>query len=222
MEAHRITRITGTPFAHFISSPLGLVPKADGGWRRIHDLSYPRATAKRTVTSVNAYIPEDWGTLEYATFDEAVQALIHQGRGAILVKRDLAEAFRHMPVAEADGWLLGFFWGGDYYYNRFLPFGLRTSPYIFDLLAKALHWILLAVSHWAVILHYLDDFFAILPPRADFVLYQQDIDDLCIELEVKVNHKKDICGTIADFLGIELDSEVMEARLPKKKLDRAI
>ena len=137
MEAHRITRVTGTPTAHFISSPLGLVPKADGGWRRIHDLSYPRA--KRTATSVNAYIPEEWGNLEYATFDEAAQALIQQGRGAILVKRDLAEAFRHMPVAEADWWLLDFFWGDDYYYDRFLPFGLRTSPCIFDLLAKALH-----------------------------------------------------------------------------------
>ena len=25
----------------FVCSPLGLIPKHDGGWRRIHDLSFP-------------------------------------------------------------------------------------------------------------------------------------------------------------------------------------
>ena len=35
----------------FISSPLGLVPKSDGGWRRIYDLSFPKGK------SVNNRIP---------------------------------------------------------------------------------------------------------------------------------------------------------------------
>ena len=145
MEAYRITRICGTPQKPFISSPLGLVPKANGGRRRIHDLSYSRHSNK----SLNPYIPEEWGTLEYTTCDEAMAALITQRRGAKLVKRDLADAFRHMPVAISDWWLLGFFWDGVYYFDRFLPFGLRTSPYLFDLLAKALHWMLLALFHWS-------------------------------------------------------------------------
>ena len=108
MNAHRITRVTGTPTTHFVSSSLGLVPKSDGGWRRIHDLSYPRSKYQPSI-SVNAYIPEEWGTLKYATFDEAVDALIQQGRYAVLVKRDLTDAFRHIPVGETDWWLLGFF-----------------------------------------------------------------------------------------------------------------
>ena len=40
--------------SQFISSPLGLVPKHDGGLRRIHDLSYPLGR------SVNAHIPQDY------------------------------------------------------------------------------------------------------------------------------------------------------------------
>ena len=36
-----------------------------------------------------------------------------------------------------------------------------------------------------------------------------------------VNHSKDIIGTKADFLGIELDSILMQARLPPDKLARA-
>lgn len=217
IEANCITRIIGIPREPFISSPLGLVPKADGGWRLIHDLSYP----KRKFISVNSYIPEERGTLEYTTFDEAVAALSCMGRGSKLVKRDLADALRHVPVAKSEWWLLGFFWQGYYYFDRFLPFGLRTSPYIFDLLAKGLHWMLIAVLGWAVVLHYLNDFFAILPPGVDELRYQQEFDILCEALGLRVNHKKDICDTIAEFLDIELDSIAMEARLPPKKLDKA-
>ena len=85
-----------------------------------------------------------------------------------------------------------------------------------------MHWILLIVFHWVIILHYLDDFFAILLSRVDFILYQKHIDDLCIKIELKINHKKNICDTIVDFLNIELDNELMKTRLLKKKLERAI
>ena len=78
------------------------------------------------------------------------------------------------------------------------------------------------VFHWVIILHYLDDFFAILLSRVDSILYQKHIDDLCIEFELKINHKKNICDTIVDFLDIELDNELMKARLLKKKLERVI
>ena len=81
---------------------------------------------------------------------------------------------------------------------------------------------LLAIFHWAIILHYLDDFFAILSSSADAILYQSQFDGLCAELGLIVNRKKDICDTTADFLDIELDSELMEARLPPKKLERAV
>ena len=80
----------------------------------------------------------------------------------------------------------------------------------------------MAVLRWAVILHYLDDFFAILPPLANYTLYEQDFDGLCSDLGLKVNVKKNVCGTLVDFLGIELDSSLMEARLPPKKLDMAV
>ena len=205
----------GQPAPPFISSPLGLVPKSDGGWRRIHDLSFPRGK------SVNDGIPEPFGALEYASLDEAIAALLAIGIGAILVKRDLSDAFRHVPVASSDFWLIGFFCEESFWLDHFLPFGLRTSPFLFDLFAKALHWILIAVLGWAIILHYLDDFFAIFPPQADHERYGQEFDDLCKDLGLAVNIKKSSTGTTAEFLGIELDSIAMEARLPPAKLQRA-
>ena len=82
--------------AQYVYSPLGLVLKHDGGWRRIHDLSFPNGQ------SVNDGIPHEWGALEYTTFDDAVDALLLQGPGAQFVKRDLKDAFRHIPVATSD------------------------------------------------------------------------------------------------------------------------
>lgn len=108
--------------AHFISSPLGLVPKLNEGWRRIHHLSHPRGS------SVNCKIPEEFDTLEYTTFDGAM-TMLKVGPGTVFVKRDLADAFRHIPVSASDWWLLVFMWYGYHWFERFLPFWLRTSPY---------------------------------------------------------------------------------------------
>ena len=211
----RLVKFNPTTNAPFVCSPLGLVPKHDGGWRRIHDLSFPPGN------SVNDGIPQEWGSLEYTTFDEAVDALLQQGPGAILVKRDLKDAFRHIPVATSDQWLLGFQCDESYWKERYLPFGLRTSPFLFDLFARALNWILIAVLGWSFVLHYLDDFFAILPPQADAEAYCRNFDAVCNQLGLVINHSKDVMGTKADFLGIELDSILMQGRLPPDKLARA-
>ena len=72
IAADRLTEITDVG-DHFICSPLGLVPKSNGKWRRIHHLSYPRGR------SVNCHIPKEWGALEYTTFDEAKQEVIRAG-----------------------------------------------------------------------------------------------------------------------------------------------
>lgn len=126
---NRVTRLTTNPAA-FISSPLGLEPKLDGGWRRIHHLSHPRGS------SVNCHIPRDHGALEYTSIDDAISVLATLGKGTTMVKRDLSDAFRHVPVAPVDWWLLGFFWAGFYWVDRFLAFGLRTAPYFLTSLPR--------------------------------------------------------------------------------------
>ena len=215
LQHDRLTRVDPQEAQQYVCSSLGLVPKHDGGWRSIHDLSFPYGNA------VNDGIPQEWGALEYATYDDAVNALLQQGPGAQFVKRDLKDAFRHIPVAVSDQWLLGFYCDGCYWIDRYLPFGLRTSPFLFDLFAKALHWILVAVLAWSMVLHYLDDFFAILAADDDPVTYGKGFDQVCNDLGISINHTKDVMGTTADFLGIEFDSVLMQARLPPDKLVRA-
>ena len=105
--------------------------------------------------------------------------------------------------------------------ERYLPFGLRTSPFLFDLFARALNWIMIAILGWSFVLHYLDDFFAILPPQANAEAYCRDFDLVCSQLGLVINHSKDIMGTKADFLEIEPDSILMQAKRPPDKLARA-
>jgi hypothetical protein len=216
---------TTAPDAPFICSPLGLVPKGSGGWRRIHHLSYPRGS------SVNDHIPAEWAALEYATVDQAIALVATQGPGAMLVKRDLQDAFRHILIAPQDLWLLGFCWEGTYWVDCFLPFGLRTAPYIFDLFAKALHWILDSqASPEFETIHYLDDFLGVGPagvgpagvgPASPASEFSRQFEYICNRLGLRIKESKSITGTIADFGGIELYTLAMEARLPSAKLHKA-
>jgi hypothetical protein len=172
---------------------------------------------------VNDHIPADWAALEYATVDQAIALVAAQGPGATLIKRDLQDAFRHIPIAPQDLWLLGFCWEETYWVDCFLPFGLRTAPYIFDLFAKALHWILdtQATPEFETI-HYLDDFLGVGPPGTSAAAeFSGQFEQFCNRLGLRIKESKSITGTTADFGGIELDTLAMEARLPPAKLHKA-
>jgi hypothetical protein len=114
----------------YIASPLGLVDKSDGSKRRIHHLSFADPNlASGSSLSVNDNIPEEFAKLQYASIEDVITILSSPGYGpgSILVKRDLEDAFRHVPVSVFDWPLLGFQWEGTFYAEQFLPFGLRTS-----------------------------------------------------------------------------------------------
>jgi hypothetical protein len=208
------------PPAAFISSPLGLVPKSDGTLRRIHHLSHPAGL------SINDHIPPEYGSLTYSTFNQALDLIRVAGLGSIMIKRDLANAIRHIPVSPEDHWLLGFQWGHHWYFDTFLPFGLRTSPYLFDLFSSTLQWMLHHHFGWDSLLHYLDDFFNViaghLPDAHEQAqLFGLQFNDLCLELGFEVLHKNKTSMT-TDFLGLDIDTVHIEARLPPDKRLKAL
>lgn len=77
----------------FISSSLGLVPKHDRGWRKIHHLFHP------VSNSVNNHIPDGMGEMRYTQFKDVLQMVIWAGRNCIILKRDVKDAFKNVPVA---------------------------------------------------------------------------------------------------------------------------
>ena len=60
------------------------------------------------------------------------------GPGTLLAKVDLKNAFRLCPVRPEDWHLLGIRWRGQYYVDKCLPFGLRSAPFLFNMVAEAL------------------------------------------------------------------------------------
>ena len=55
-----------------------------------------------------------------------------------MVKADIHEAYRTVPVHPQDQVLLGVQWNGCIYINKMLPFGLRSAPKRFSAMADGL------------------------------------------------------------------------------------
>ena len=211
------TEAAGLPWG-YTASPLGLTDKANGSKRRIHHLSYPTVGC----TSINSRIAEDYRTIVYSTINDAILAVQAWGRNCILVKRDFESAFRHISISLLDSPLLGFEWQNTYYTESFLPFGLRTAPYLFNLFAEVFHW---ALEHQlirqnlpATVIHYLDDFFLVIPADARVEKYTTIFGTLCKELGIAIKDSKSEKGRITSFAGIEVHTTQMVIRLPTNKL----
>ena len=200
------------PLPDFVVSPIGCVPKkVPGKIRVIHHLSYPFKG-----DSVNASVLAE--ALELSSFGTAAQAIVAAGRGCFLIKLDVEAAYKQVPVRREDWHLLGFKWLGKYYFERVLPFGLRSSCRLWDLYASALHFLFewLGVS---VVIHYIDDFlFVVQCERSARALLVRAL-SLCVELGIPMApDKTEGPTTCLTFLGIEVDTQAMRARLPQAKL----
>jgi len=98
--------------------------------------------------------------------------------------------------------------------NTCLPFGLRSALKLFNILADLLSWIL-EHQHVTPVMHYLDDFLTIGPHDSPVCASNlQMIKDTC-PLALEKIEEPSQCLT---FLGITLDTKLMQARLPDDKL----
>ncbi|XP_069176340.1 uncharacterized protein [Procambarus clarkii] len=126
------------PFKNFKCLPIALREKSTPGkYRLLHNLSYPYSP-----DSVNANIPRESTSVTYQSIHDAVTMVVSRSPGAHLAKCDIAEAFRIVPVHPSDYHLLGFSYGGKYYYEKMLSMGAAPSCRIFETFSSALQWIL--------------------------------------------------------------------------------
>ena len=88
--------------------------------------------------------------------------------------RNLVQAATWKKKNPNDWELLGMFGNGQYYFDKVLPFGLRSAPYIFNQLLDAIEWILLNKCSISFVCHILDDFFIVEPP-----CHTPPLDSLC-------------------------------------------
>ena len=203
------------PFSTFTVSPLGAVlKKRSKKWRLIMHLSYPSGN------SVNDGIDIADFPLRYSTVYDAMDSVMQLGRHSLMAKLDIKSAFRLCPVCPSEHHLLGMYWQGQYYYDKVLPFGLRSAPFIFNCLAEALEWLARqqGITH---IHHYLDDFFIAGTPNTNQCSqHLSTLTALCEQLGIPLaQDKQEGPTTLLEYLGILLDSSALEARLPLDKLN---
>lgn len=198
-------------------SRFGVIPKSHqpNKWRLIIDLSHPQGH------SVNDNIPKLLCSLSYITVDDAINAIMEYGPNTLLAKVDIKSAFRLLPVHPADRHLLAMEWGNKIYIDGCLPFGLRSAPKLFNILADLLCWIA-QQNGISKPLHYLDDFLLIGPPQSPVCQHNLNtFMQLCTNLGVPLASEKiEGPSTSLTFLGITLDTANMEIKLPQDKLLR--
>lgn len=195
-------------------SPFGVIPKSDPGkWRLILDLSSPRGH------SVNEGIARELCSLSYVSVDDIATRVLNLGRGALVAKFDLKAAYKHIPVHPEDRWLWGMEWNGGLYLDAVLSFGLRTAPTIFNAVAEALAFVI-RMKGVEGMDHYLDDFTLVGKPRSQQCQRNLQLAlATCEEAGFQVAPEKTEGPTTSlSLLGVELDSDRMELRLPQKKL----
>ena len=127
--------------------------------------------------------------------------------------------FRLLPVHQDDWDLLGTCWAGLYFVEIRLPFGGRSSVYIFNSFADALTWILRVNHAVDKLVHYLDDFFTCGAADSDECARNlQTIIDSFQQLGVPLAMDK-LTGpvSILVYLGIEIDTIDQIIRLPEAK-----
>jgi len=192
-------------------SPLGLIPKKSkpGKLCLIVDLSSPMDA------SVNDGISPDLASSLYASIDHFAALIVMEGKGSFLVKADIKEAYRMVPVHPEDQHQK---WEGVIFMDKTLPFGLRSAPKIFSVVADAAQSILKKEGVNSG-LHYLDDYIFVASDQSSAMAQKCTLINTFTRLGIPLEQSKlEGPSSCLSFLGIEVDTDNLQLRLPHGKL----
>ena len=196
-----------------IVSPLGLVPKSDGGHRLIHDCSAPSGKC------LNDYSLQ-LDKCKYESVDSAVDLL---KQGNFLAKIDIKSAYRGVAISPDSYHATGLQWNINgkpvTLIDTRLPFGARAAPTIFHKISQFVKRAMLRRGH-DLITAYQDDFLV------QGVTYEECLNswitliNLLLYLGFELNYAKLVAPTTdLTFLGVRINSLTMELALPPPKLN---
>ena len=186
----------------FVSS-IFVVPKSNGGFRPIINLSY-----------LNYFVTYHHFKMEGL---EDVRYLIQQGDW--MAKIDIKDAYLNVPI-HPDHWqFLRFHWKGSLFEFSCLPFGLTSAPRVSTKILKPVVMWLRKQGIRLVI--YLDDIIIFGESRAIASSNVEKTTDLLHSLGFCLNEKK--CqlepATSIEYLGVIINSRDLSFSLPEKKIN---
>ncbi|KAI2653070.1 Transposon Ty3-I Gag-Pol polyprotein [Labeo rohita] len=183
-----------------------LVPKKDGGLHPILDLRpLNRPLAKREFKMITVK-----------------QILVHIQPGDWFISVDLKDAYFHIQIAPRHMCFLRFAFEGRAYQFKVLPFGLALAQRTFT---KCINAALSPLRQSGIrILNYLDDWLVIAQSRDTLENHKcQLLEHLkCLGLTINVQKSKLRPIQNITFLGMDLDSRSMRARLSQERMQSLI
>ena len=115
-------------------SRFGVIPKHHqrNKWRLIIELSHPQGH------SINEYIPKTLCSLSYITVDDAIDSIVELDPHTLLAKVDIKSAFRLLRTCPPGRQEPPSYGMVQQHIDGCLPFGLRSAPKLFNILADLL------------------------------------------------------------------------------------
>ena len=102
------------PFESYRASPLVLaIGKYSGKKRLIVDLSSPHDNPDHV--SINDLIDKDSCSMTYVKIDDTIRSICQHGKGALLTKFDISEAFKNFPIKSSQWPYFCVKWNSFYY-----------------------------------------------------------------------------------------------------------
>jgi hypothetical protein len=189
--------------------PLGAVPKGDGGVRVIHDHSVPVGAG---INDHEVYVRYTWDSL-----DQAVRYLAPH---AFMARLDISAYYRHFMVHPSQWELQGFEWGGQYYVDSRVQFGLRLAPELAHRFTMFLKRVFHANGLRAVV-GVMDDYLLLHASRQACFVMLAVAAALLADLGFAVNFKPGktvLPARVQKFVGVVLNSARLTLALPRDKL----
>ena len=197
-------------------SPLSTRPKKNSQDRRvILDLSFPIGD------SINDGIPKDsymgfQAELKFPKTDQLAVRIFQLGKNCLLFKIDLSRYFRQIPLDPGDYSLIGYIINGEIYFDKVLPMGMRSAPYIAQRITNAISFIHRSLQYF--LLNYVDDFVGAEVKEKAWEAYWA-LTHLLQSLGVETSEDKIVPPTTKlEFLGITFDTEKMTMEISDQKL----
>jgi hypothetical protein len=211
----------------FLTHPLGVVPKPNGKWRLVEDMSFPHDGSFPSLNSTIdiSDVPVDWGG-----FKEMAEVVVGAPPGAQSATVDWGNAFRLCPVATSDLHLGAYSWPSmehqeqivKFYADLCWKFGNTRSTGVFGRVNKAFVFIC-RHKKWGIIIYWVDDLNFIRIPinfsppwRYSFSL--DDILELADYLGVPLPREKvREFSSLSRYFGLLWDLDAKTVSLPEEK-----
>ena len=197
-------------------SPLSTRPKKDSDDRRIIlDLSFPIGNSINDGMIKDNYLGFS-AKLTFPKVDDFALRIYSLGKGCMMFKVDLSRYFRQLPLDPGDYSLIGYIIEGKIYFDKVLPMGMRTAPYIAQRVTNAISHIHRKLHYF--LLNYVDDFVGAELEEIIWAAYET-LTSLLRELRVEISMEKLVPPTMRlEFLGIIFDTMKMTMEISQDKM----